>query len=49
MRFTMEVQAPLPRILYYMSETKLDDGSMLLEGGYPNNDAATSQTWVYRP
>jgi len=34
---------------HYMSETKLRDGSVLLAGGYPNNDQATTQTWIYRP
>jgi hypothetical protein len=34
---------------HYMSETKLGDGSVLLAGGYPNNDQATGQTWIYRP
>jgi hypothetical protein len=34
---------------HYMSETKLRDGSVLLAGGYPNNDQATAQAWVYRP
>jgi hypothetical protein len=32
-----------------MSETKLQDGSVLLAGGYPNSDAATAQAWIYRP
>jgi hypothetical protein len=34
---------------HYMSATKLKDGSVLLAGGYPNNDQATAQTWIYRP
>lgn len=34
---------------HYMSETRLRDGSVLLAGGYPNNDQATTQTWIYRP
>jgi hypothetical protein len=34
---------------HYMSETMLKDGSVLLAGGYPNNDRATSETWIYRP
>ena len=33
---------------HFMSETRLKDGSVLLAGGYPNNDRATAQTWVYR-
>jgi hypothetical protein len=32
-----------------MTETRLNDGRVLLAGGYPNNDQATSQTWIYRP
>jgi Kelch motif/Galactose oxidase, central domain len=34
---------------HFMSETKLKDGRVLLAGGYPNNDQATAQTWIYRP
>ncbi len=34
---------------HFMSETKLRDGSVLLAGGYANNDQATAQTWIYRP
>lgn len=34
---------------HYMAETKLKDGSVLLTGGYPNNDQATAQSWIYRP
>jgi len=34
---------------HFMSETKLKDGSVLLAGGYPNNDQATAQAWVYKP
>jgi len=34
---------------HYMSETLLSDGRVLLAGGYPNNDQATAQTWIYRP
>ena len=34
---------------HFMTETKLKDGSVLLAGGYPNNDQATAQTWIYRP
>jgi galactose oxidase-like protein/Kelch motif protein len=33
---------------HFMSETRLKDGSVLLAGGYPNNDRATAETWVYR-
>jgi hypothetical protein len=34
---------------HYLSETKLDDGSVLLAGGYANNDQATARAWIYRP
>jgi hypothetical protein len=34
---------------HYTSETRLKDGSVLLAGGYPDNDQATAQTWTYRP
>jgi hypothetical protein len=34
---------------HFMSETRLRDGSVLLAGGYPNNDQVTAQTWIYRP
>ena len=34
---------------HFMTETKLKDGSVLLAGGYANNDRATSDTWIYRP
>jgi Kelch motif/Galactose oxidase, central domain len=34
---------------HYMSETLLSDGRVLLAGGYPNNDQATAQTWIYQP
>jgi hypothetical protein len=40
-------QLPEPR--HYMTETRLSDGSVLLTGGYPNNDRASSETWIYRP
>jgi Galactose oxidase, central domain/Kelch motif len=33
---------------HFMSETKLPDGSVLLAGGYPNDDHATSQAWIFR-
>lgn len=34
---------------HYMTETRLRDGSVLLAGGYPDNDQATAQAWIYRP
>jgi len=34
---------------HFMTETRLKDGSVLLTGGYPNNDQATAQAWIYRP
>jgi hypothetical protein len=34
---------------HYLSETKLQDGSVLLAGGYANDDQATARAWIYRP
>ena len=34
---------------HFMTETRLKDGSVLMAGGYPNNDQATAQAWIYRP
>ncbi len=34
---------------HFMSETMLNDGSVLLAGGYYNNDESTSHTWLYHP
>lgn len=34
---------------HYMSETMLKDGRVLLAGGYPNNDQATAEAWIYHP
>jgi len=34
---------------HFMTETKLKDGSVLLAGGYANDDRATAQTWIYKP
>ena len=34
---------------HFMTETRLQDGTVLLAGGYPDNDQATAQTWIYRP
>lgn len=34
---------------HFMTETKLKDGSVLLAGGYPNSDAGTTETWVFKP
>jgi hypothetical protein len=34
---------------HYMTETKLRDGSVLLAGGYADNDRGTAQVWIYRP
>jgi hypothetical protein len=35
--------------LHYMSETKLPDGCVLLAGGYPDSDRASTETWIYHP
>jgi len=34
---------------HFMTETKLNDGTVLLAGGYPDNPEATAQTWIYHP
>lgn len=34
---------------HFMTETKLKDGSVLLAGGYPNDDLGTCETWFFRP
>jgi alkylated DNA repair dioxygenase AlkB len=34
---------------HFMTETRLRNGSVLLAGGYANNDQATAQTWIYQP
>ena len=34
---------------HFMSETRLKDGRILLAGGYPDNDRATNQTWIFHP
>jgi hypothetical protein len=34
---------------HFMSATRLKDGRVLLAGGYPQNDRATSETWIYKP
>lgn len=34
---------------HFMTETRLKNGSVLLAGGYPDNDQATAQTWIFRP
>jgi hypothetical protein len=34
---------------HFMTATKLKDGCVLLAGGYPDNDRATNETWIYHP
>jgi len=34
---------------HFMTETKLQDGRVLMAGGYANNDQGTAETWIYRP
>jgi Galactose oxidase, central domain/Kelch motif len=34
---------------HFMTATKLNDGSVLLAGGYPDNDRATNETWIFHP
>jgi hypothetical protein len=40
-------QIDAPR--HFMTETRLKDGTVLLAGGYPNNDQGTTATWIYHP
>jgi hypothetical protein len=34
---------------HFMTATKLRDGNVLLAGGYPDNDRATNETWIFHP
>jgi hypothetical protein len=34
---------------HFLTATKLKDDSVLLAGGYPDNDRATNETWIYQP
>lgn len=34
---------------HFMSETRLQDGRILLAGGYPDDDHATAETSIYKP
>ena len=34
---------------HFMSETRLPDGRVFLAGGYPDNDQATAEAWIYQP
>jgi hypothetical protein len=34
---------------HFMTETRLKDGRVLLAGGYPNNDRAIAEAWLYKP
>lgn len=43
------VSGEVPDARHFMTETRLNDGSVLLAGGYPENDQATAQTWLYHP
>ncbi len=43
------VSGQLSNSWHFLTETRLRDGSVLLTGGYPENDQATSETWMYGP
>jgi len=45
----LAVSDQLPDVRHYMEETRLADGSVLLTGGYPDNDQATAAAWIYKP
>lgn len=34
---------------HFMSETRLKDGRVLLAGGYPDDDRATAEAWIFKP
>jgi hypothetical protein len=34
---------------HFMTDTLLNDGSVFLAGGYPDNDQVTALSWVYHP
>jgi len=36
-------------VWHFMTETPLRDGRVLLAGGYPDDDHATADTWIYQP
>ena len=36
-------------LLFLATETHLQDGQVLLAGGYANDPEAAAQTWIYRP
>ena len=42
-------QGEMSNAWHYQTETRLKDGSVLLTSGYPNNDKATAEAWIYKP
>jgi WD40 repeat protein len=47
-KFTV-AQGQISDAWHFMTETRLKDGRVLLAGGYPNNDQATAEAWLYKP
>jgi hypothetical protein len=45
----LPVPGDMSEAWHFMTETCLKDGTVLLAGGYANNDQGTSNTWIYRP
>ena len=42
-------QGEMGKPWHFMTETRLQDGRVLLAGGCANDPEATTQTWIYRP
>jgi galactose oxidase-like protein len=45
----LQAAGELSQPWHFITETKLHDGSVLMAGGYANDDHATEQAWTYRP
>lgn len=45
----IRVPGQMTEARHFMTETLLQNGTVLFAGGYANNDVATAQTWIYQP